>query len=763
MLSPSIPNDKYSPLPTAEIQAAQVIVTNAAQEDREWVSPVPADAPLPKSRHGELGEPSARWLYRSAAGELLHYVCRFDPPGRKKEFRALSLWRKPSGRLHWEWLAPPAPRALYNLDKIAANPNAAIVVCEGEKSADAAERIFLKSVAVASMNGKDGAEKADWSPLAGRAILIWPDLDDAGAKYAATVASILTGLGCELKVIDAASLCSIAPDGGTREPIEKWDAADAIAEWSDMGALRRAAVDLAEPYAPAARINDRDGFVSSVSPQEELLQNFSQPWPKPKPITSALPLVPAFAPDLLPDVLRDYVFDVADRMQCPPDFVAVTALCALAAVIGNVVRIRPKSADPWEVVANLWGAVIGRPSAMKSPAMRAALAPVYALQDSMRKDWEVAQREADIDAALSELTAGEARKKAAKAIKGNDREEAKRLLAEQAGDDEEEKPCPRLIVNDATVEKLGELLNENPRGLLLIRDELPGFLARMESEEHQSERAFYLEAFNGDGSFTYDRIGRGTVHIENCTVSIIGGVQPARIAPLVRGAMTGVTDHGLIQRLQMTVWPDDLPSWTWTDRTPNIRAREAYEAAFRDLHHFSSALDRPMVFSFSVSAQELFKTWVTEIQTEARGGKLPSTLESHLLKMPKTVASLALIFELVAGGRDGVVGDEATARALDWADYLKAHAGRLYAAGSVSIENGARLIIERRAQLSEPFTAREVQRKAWAGIVHRDAVADAIDLLITAGHVRGTTTAGNDTGGRPSTVYTWNPLTKAEG
>jgi hypothetical protein len=52
-------------------------------------------------------------------------------------------------------------------------------------------------------------------------------------------------------------------------------------------------------------------------------------------------------------------------------------------------------------------------------------------------------------------------------------------------------------------------MNENPRGLLLIRDELPGFLAHMESEDHQSERAFYLEAFNGDGQFTYDRIGRG--------------------------------------------------------------------------------------------------------------------------------------------------------------------------------------------------------------------------------------------------------------
>jgi len=63
----------------------------------------------------------------------------------------------------------------------------------------------------------------------------------------------------------------------------------------------------------------------------------------------------------------------------------------------------------------------------------------------------------------------------------------------------------------------------------------------MEAEEYQSDPAFYLEAFNGDGKFTYDRIGRGTVHIEQCTLSLIGGVQPTRIAPLVRAALGAPT------------------------------------------------------------------------------------------------------------------------------------------------------------------------------------------------------------------------------
>jgi uncharacterized protein DUF3987 len=112
----------------------------------------------------------------------------------------------------------------------------------------------------------------------------------------------------------------------------------------------------------------------------------------------------------------------------------------------------------------------------------------------------------------------------------------------------------------------------------------------------------------------------------------------------------------------------------------------------------------------------MFRKWMTEVQTEARSAKLSSVLESHILKMPKTIAALALIFELADGGR-GAIGSVATARALDWADYLRSHATRLYSAGSVMAENGARLIIERRAQLPECFTARDVQRKEWGQLL----------------------------------------------
>jgi hypothetical protein len=520
------------------------------------------------------------------------------------------------------------------------------------------------------------------------------------------------------------------------------DAFQIVAQW-----------DLADEFPTKVTTHD----LSALSEQAKLVPTGARAcWPTMLPITSTLPPVELFIPGLLSDSLRAYVLDVADRQQAPPDFVAVTALCGLSAIIGNRVRIRPKQNDDWEVVPNLWGAIVGRPSAMKSPAMQAALAPVYALEDELRKEWEEQNKATEIEQALCGLDAKNAKKNAEKAHKDGNREGARQFLVNLL-DGAGKQPRPRIVVNDTTVEKLGELLNENPRGLLLIRDELPGFLAHLESEEHQGERAFYLEAYNGNGRFTYDRIGRGTVEIKSCTVSIIGGVQPSRIAPTVRGAISGASNDGLIQRMQLTVWPDDQGSWRWVDRKPNVEARAAYGKVFRDLYNLPMGdTNKPAILRFSPEAQALFQDFVTEVQIEARSGLLPSALESHILKMPKTVAALALLFELADGGRFEV-NKAATLRALGFADYLRSHANRLYSAGETMAADGARLIVERRRQLPEILTVRDIQRKGWASLGDRDAVLSAIEMLVATHHCREVPPVVRQAGGRPSLAYVWNP------
>lgn len=95
-----------------------------------------------------------------------------------------------------------------------------------------------------------------------------------------------------------------------------------------------------------------------------------------------------------------------------------------------------------------------------------------------------------------------------------------RLLELKAESEDKAPTLKRIVVNDTTTEKLGEILNENPNGVLQFRDELAGFLAQMEKEGRESDCAFYLESWVGSGRFRYDRIGRGTIDVAALCVSL---------------------------------------------------------------------------------------------------------------------------------------------------------------------------------------------------------------------------------------------------
>jgi hypothetical protein len=192
--------------------------TNCA-EDNEIVIPVPVNAPPAPAEHFELGKPTKTWTYTDATGATIGYVYRFDPPERKKEFRPLSLHRK-KGELEWRWECWPLKCPLYGLHKLAERPFAKVYVAEGEKSADAAQKLLPDCVIVTSPNGCNAAHKADWSPLRGRDIVIWPDADGPGEKYKSDVIDCLIAIGVK-------SVATITSPVGVKEG---WDAADALEE-----------------------------------------------------------------------------------------------------------------------------------------------------------------------------------------------------------------------------------------------------------------------------------------------------------------------------------------------------------------------------------------------------------------------------------------------------------------------------------------------------------------------------------------------------
>ena len=103
--------------------------------------------------------------------------------------------------------------------------------------------------------------------------------------------------------------------------------------------------------------------------QQSESQQATSDWPEPKPLPSGLAPVEAFNSEFLPDALAPWVDDIANRLQCSPDFVAITAIVALGSVIGRRIGVKPQAKTDWIEVANVWGCFIGRPGMLKRYAL----------------------------------------------------------------------------------------------------------------------------------------------------------------------------------------------------------------------------------------------------------------------------------------------------------------------------------------------------------------------------------------------------------
>ena len=458
-------------------------------------------------------------------------------------------------------------------------------------------------------------------------------------------------------------------------------------------------------------------------------------------------------------------------MQCPLDFPAIGAVVAIASLVGRRVGIYPKRQDDWLVIPNLWGAVIGRPGELKTPALSEVLKPLKRLEIAARERHTEEMRAWEAKCLIRKLTRDEQEKKIKAALRAG---EDVQVAAEQLLKKEED-PGPvlrRHLVNDSTIEKLGCILNENPNGTLVFRDELTGWLHTLDKEGHENDRAFYLEAWNGSGSYTYDRIGRGTLFIPAACVSLLGGIQPSRLAEYLRATIHGGGgDDGLIQRFQLAVYPDSQGEWKNVDRWPDSKAKDRAYQLFETLDDFTPARlgiapnegELVPAVRFSKEGQGFFNEWRDNLEGKIRNKDLHPALESHLSKYRSLMPSLALLFFLLDFTEGSATGNKVSLRAAQlaaaWCDFLEMHAYRIYGGVTEHALFSARLLADRIQQntLPNPFTLGAVLRKHWSGLGTLDDVREAADLLEELYWVRAEKGLPGERGGRPRFHYWINP------
>jgi uncharacterized protein (DUF927 family) len=283
----------FAPLTDADRTRAANIPTGGGPAgtgdaaDAVEIMPCPEqNPPVQRFKHREYGEPSRISVYRTEQGAPIVVAARYDftkPDGTPDKIVlpftfGRRVWTarngEPQTRIAWHSKAPPSPRPLYGLDRLATRPDAAVLVCEGEKAADAASALFPDIVCITSQGGSKAPDKSDWTPLRGRTVTIWPDHDEPGAAYTAKVAELAT----------AAGAVSVRTVEVPADWPEKWDLADALPDTAAPARLHEMLEDAPEVASvdlPAGFRMNRKGLWFDVASSEKN--------PDPPPVWIAAP------------------------------------------------------------------------------------------------------------------------------------------------------------------------------------------------------------------------------------------------------------------------------------------------------------------------------------------------------------------------------------------------------------------------------------------------------------------------------------------
>jgi len=582
-----------------------------------------------------MGASDHRWEYHDAGGELVGIVLRWDTTvdrQKGKQIRPVSLvdglWRLTGMR---------APRPLYGLPALVDELQHPVLVCEGEKAAEAA--IACGYIATTSPNGSKSASKCDWSVLEGKHVVVVPDLDDAGEAYADDVVDLCSARGLDsgrgaasVRVVDLSEAWSGLVEGG--------DLVDVLAlESGDVGAVRSKLDALIETTpqeeAPEIVVEDAVGIVKIYQP---------------------------FPVDLLPDPVKSYITQGAKSIGCDPSYIALPVLSMLAGAIGNTHEVRLKNG--WTEPCVVWSCIVGKSGTCKSPAIGLAFKPLERIQERLFLEY---QQELD------------AHKHAIGGAGGHEP-----LVG--AGNGSVPRPS-RCIIDDATIEATIELISNNPHGIVQKRDELAGwFDFDRYSKGNSSGAARWIELFHAR-AVSVDRKTSESIFVPRAALSITGGTQPGILDRLLTNQNL---ESGLIARFLFAM--PMAPSKRFNNHEISHAVSNRMNALVEYLHNHtmctaapdaSEEQPRPHVIDLDSQAKRAFGAFFDPHNESIQ--YQPEHIGAAWSKLECYVARFALIIHLVreAAGDptlndpDSIDVDSVNA-AIGLVEWFKSETKRLY-------------------------------------------------------------------------------------
>lgn len=655
----------------------------------------------------------ATYDYRDEAGDVVFQAVRFEPKGFRQ--------RRPDGKGGWTWSVKGVRLVPYRLPELLAEPTRPVVVAEGEKDCESLARVGVLATCNAGGAGKWTAGHSAF--LRGRRVVVLPDNDDAGRKHAQQVAQSLQGIAESVRIVELAGL----PDKG--------DVSDWIAAGGTKEELNRLA-EAAPLWTPGA----------------------AQPWPE-IDWFDVLDL-PDFPTNALPDVVRQWVEAESHATQTPADLAGLLALAVCSATIARRVVVEPRPG--WREPVNLFTAVLLEPGNRKSAVFADAMKPLRDLEAELIEAARpiVARAQSDRrqdEGRLRKLEKTAAEKPGDEALQA--RHEAGNLAADLA--DDAEPVLPRLIVDDATSEKLGIMLAEQGGRIASMSPEGGVFdlMAGLYSKSGIPQFGVYLMGHSGDDLIT-DRVSRKTVRVERPALTCAYAMQPAVIEGLAEN--TAFRGRGLLARFlyaapQSWIGRREIAPAPVSDAT-----REAYRQAVRAL----ADVKAEFVLQLSGDAAALLCEWETEVEAMLGDGGQLEIMRDWGAKLAGATLRLAAVVHCVEHGAAGRIDGRTIAAAVEIARYLVPHAeavlGMMLAKESSGNDDARYVLrwIERHGR--REFTKRDAQQHGKRRFPQADEIDPALAELTRRGFIRLRPAEPNGPGRRPSPAYEVNPAAFAD-
>jgi hypothetical protein len=461
-----------------------------------------------------------------------------------------------------------------------------------------------------------------------------------------------------------------------------------------------------------------------------------------------LPLAEPFPVDVLPEAAALLVVEGAEAIGCPQDFLAVPALAMAAGAIGRSASLLLK--DGYFARGNVYAACVGPPSGGKTPALKIAAIAVRKIDEDLEAEYAQA------------LVRWE--------------EESARL----GSDGKKQKPPPpprprRIDIDDATMETIPILLADNPRGLIMVRDELTAFMLGMNQFKggKGNDRPIALKIWSGD-AIKKDRVNHEAnvpIRCPHPCLTIVGGLPPDMLGSLIdpMGRVDGFLDRFLLS------YPEPLPVADWSERGIPDETIEEWRRLVARL--WARPMDVkegrtvPHVARFTPEGRAAWRKYYHAHWAEMHAPEFDPALRGPWGKLGEYAGRFALILACLHHAADPTanpvavleVGPETVARAWRLVDYFKNHSERVHSAIAIGSGIGGGRVVKAivdwlRQGRRESFSEHDIkQARRW---IEPEELTRALAYLTKRNVVRPREAPPETSkSGRPlSPAYDVNPL-----